>query len=125
MIRLLLDENFPAASTKLLRAAGLSLDVASMSELAPGSSDAEVLARAVQEGRVVVTFDRDFGSLLFLHSLPPPPAVIYFRLDPRSPEEPGKVLVELLVSSEVKLTGFLTVIERDFVRQRPFPKARE
>jgi predicted nuclease of predicted toxin-antitoxin system len=40
-------------------------DVTWMRTLVPGLPDAGVLATATTERRVVVTFDKDFGSLVF------------------------------------------------------------
>ena len=37
-------------------------------EAAPGSSDTLVLARACAEKRILITFDKDFGELVFLRS---------------------------------------------------------
>lgn len=59
---LLLDENLPATIAARLRDAGR--DAVAWTEVgAPGTPDREVLALAVQQGRVVVTQDRDFGTL--------------------------------------------------------------
>ena len=60
---LLADENIPHASIQALRDAGQ--DVLSASEVMARALDREVLARAEAEGRVLVTFDRDFGALAF------------------------------------------------------------
>ncbi|WP_457385756.1 DUF5615 family PIN-like protein [Thermostichus sp. OS-CIW-26] len=56
-MQFLVNENFPRLSICLLRGAGL--DVASLSEEAPGTKDFEVLARAAREKRIILTFDRD------------------------------------------------------------------
>ncbi len=37
----------------------------------------EVLARAVDEQRIILTFDRDYGELIYRFRLPPPKGVIY------------------------------------------------
>lgn len=65
--RLLADENVPGAVVAALRQQGH--DVAWIHEDAPGSPDPEVLERAQREGRVVVTFDKDFGELAFRRGL--------------------------------------------------------
>lgn len=65
-VRLLLNENFPAPSTSLLRQFGF--DVLSVAEEFAGMKDADVLSIAVREGRWLITFDRDYGGLLFLHA---------------------------------------------------------
>jgi len=60
-MRLLADENIPRASIQALRVGGH--DVLAASETMARALDREVLARAGAEGRVLVTFDRDFGAL--------------------------------------------------------------
>ena len=69
-MRFLANENFPLVSVSLLRNAGH--DVAAVIEESPGAKDSEVLARAAQEERVVLTFDRDYGSLIYRLGLPAP-----------------------------------------------------
>jgi hypothetical protein len=55
-MRILANENFPGDAVMALRARGH--DVAWVRTDAPGSDDAEVLARALAEDRTVVTFDK-------------------------------------------------------------------
>lgn len=59
-MRLLANENIPGAVVMALRAAGH--DVAWVRIDAPGASDAQVLAWAVRERRILLTFDKDFAS---------------------------------------------------------------
>jgi predicted nuclease of predicted toxin-antitoxin system len=118
-MRFLADENVPAASVRRLRFEGH--DVACGSEDAPGAEDPGVLARAVAEARVVLTFDRDFGELLYRRGAPAPPGVVYLRFRPASPEEPAEQLLALLAAGDVALEGHLTVLERGRVRRRALP----
>lgn len=118
-MRFLANENFPLASINTLRAAGQ--DVASVSEDSPGAKDSEVLARAENEGRVILTFDRDYGELIYKAGLPPPVGVIFFRYDPLTPKEPGEHLLQLLAVQALSLERKFTVVERGQVRQRPLP----
>ena len=60
---LLADENVPAKTIDALRDRGI--DILSVRERAPGLSDERVLALAVAERRVIVSFDRDYGELVF------------------------------------------------------------
>jgi predicted nuclease of predicted toxin-antitoxin system len=69
----LANENFPLPSVRLLRQAGY--DVASVTEDSPGIEDSEVLTRAANEQRVVITFDRDYGELIYRLRLPSPTGV--------------------------------------------------
>ncbi len=118
-MRFIADENFPLASIRILSEAGH--DVVAMALESPGVPDETVLERAVQEKRILLTFDGGYGGLLYLRGPPPPEGVVYFRFAPCSPEEPAEHLLALLETSGPYLVGALTVAERDRVRQRPLP----
>lgn len=119
MIPILADENVPFVSVTELRSAGL--DVRSASEDMPGYTDSAILGLARSEGRLLLTFDRDFGELIFRHGHEPPPAVVYLRFVPATPEEPALVFQSLLSHDEIELEGRFTVATREQVRQRPLP----
>ena len=74
-MRFLANENFPLQSVRILRQA--DLEVASVTEDSPGIEDAEVLARAADEQRVILTFDRACGELIYPLRLRSPRGVIY------------------------------------------------
>ena len=109
------DENFPRTSVLLLREAGY--DVIRVQEVAPAEKDPGVLLLSVQMQRILLTFDRDFGELIFHKKLTPPPAVLYFRFDPAYPEESFEILSSVL--EEFEVMGKYTVVTRWGVRQRP------
>ena len=114
--KLLADENIPIASVRALRQAGF--DVLSASELEPGGPDERVLERAVTSNAVLVTFDADFGSLIYQRGLRPPSGILYLRLSPENPLEPAELILELSRTGVI-LIGFMTVLERGGLRQRP------
>jgi predicted nuclease of predicted toxin-antitoxin system len=118
-MQLIADENFPLISIRLLRQSGY--DVTSVTEDSPGIEDTEVLARAVNEQRIILTFDRDYGELIYRFRLPAPKGVIYLRFRPHSPEEPASLLLNLLQTEELQFEGRFTIVERDKIRQRPLP----
>jgi len=115
----LANENFPLASIKRLQDS--YHDVASVIEDTPGAKDREVLTRAQQEKRIILTFDRDYGELLYHQRLSAPPGIVYFRFDPSTPFEPADILLELLRIEKVSLIGNFTVAERKRIRQRSLP----
>jgi predicted nuclease of predicted toxin-antitoxin system len=80
MIPLLANENIPWASILRLREWGYR--VASILEESPGITDVEVLERAVKEHRILLTFDRDYGELVYRRNLAPPPGIIFFASSP-------------------------------------------
>jgi predicted nuclease of predicted toxin-antitoxin system len=118
-MRFLANENFPLPSVRLLRQAGYN--VASVTEDSPGIEDTEVLTRAADEQRVILTFDRDYGELIYRLRMPSPTGVIYLRFRPHTPEEPAVLLLNLLQTEELQFERQFTVVERDQIRQRPLP----
>ena len=62
-MRFLADESCDFAVVTALRSAGH--DVVAVVEIAPGSADESVLARARSESRILLTEDKDFGLLAY------------------------------------------------------------
>jgi predicted nuclease of predicted toxin-antitoxin system len=62
-VRLCANENLPEACIAESRRSGH--DVLWIREAAPGSPDTAVLSRAQSEERLLITFDKDFGDLVF------------------------------------------------------------
>jgi predicted nuclease of predicted toxin-antitoxin system len=118
-MQFLANENFPLPSVRLLRQA--NHDVASITEDSPGIEDSVVLDRAKDEERIILTFDRDYGELIYRLRLRSPKGIIYLRLRPHNSEEPALLLLDLLKNKELKIERRFTVIERDQIRQRPLP----
>ena len=113
---LLVNENFPAPATKVLRAAGI--DVKSVIEFAAGIADEEVLSMACTEQRWLVTFDSDYGELLFGRRLPAPPALVLLREPHYLPSEPASWLLPLL-ATPADIEGYFCVLRRVGLRKRP------
>ena len=67
-MRFLADENIPGDAVAEIEAAGH--DIVWVRIVAPGSKDEDVLAWAVREERIILTFDKDFGELAWRAGLP-------------------------------------------------------
>lgn len=78
-MRFLADENVPGPLMEALRDHGH--DVRWVRTDSPGSADPELLAQAQREDRTLLTFDKDFGSLVFLERLPALLAVVLLRIE--------------------------------------------
>jgi predicted nuclease of predicted toxin-antitoxin system len=63
MATFLANENVPGEVVQAARQAGH--DLAWITELSAGADDETVLASALAEGRVLLTFDKDFGEMAF------------------------------------------------------------
>lgn len=115
MTRLLLDENFPQSAARGLAEAGH--DVQRVAALAPGLADGGVLALAREQQRCLVTFDSDFGDLVFQHGAIPPPCIVYLRLHPIVTEE---VLALTLQALQGPMDGLFIIATARGLRRRPF-----
>ena len=116
MRKFLANENIPLATVLRLRKEGL--DVASISLDAPSITDREVMQIAVDENRTIITFDRDYGELIYKYGFRPPAGVIYLRMQNYQPEEPAELLLKLLNSSNLEFAGLFTVADEKSIRQR-------
>jgi predicted nuclease of predicted toxin-antitoxin system len=116
---LFVNENFPKASTLFLRKAGYH--VISVQETMHGSSDELVLAKAHKESLILLTFDRDYGELIYKDLLPVPLGLIYFRLANYLPLDAANIFLKLVENKELQLEGFFTIVEDDKIRQRKLP----
>lgn len=117
-MKLLANENFPYKSIFYLKAKGY--DVLSIGMDNPSIKDSEIMAISINEGRTILTFDRDYGELIFRHDYKPEKGVIYLRLDEYEPEEPGHIIEDILTNKEIDLTRALTVVDKNGMRQRKY-----
>jgi len=118
-MKFLADENFPRPALEALRKAGW--DVLSIAEECPGVPDEDVAALCADQQRILLTFDKDFGELVFHHGLPAGSGVVLFRVTPDSPEEAADLALAL-VQSQPDLAGSFCVVTRDRIRIRPLSR---
>jgi predicted nuclease of predicted toxin-antitoxin system len=117
-IALLANENFPAPAIRKLRVAGV--DVVAVREVMPAVSDKEVMEYVRREQRWIVTFDRDYGDLVFREGLLPPPAILFFRQEPYPPDRPADLVLAML-SEPQQAEGCMVVISERNIRRKHFP----
>jgi predicted nuclease of predicted toxin-antitoxin system len=118
-MKFLANENFPLNSILYLRSKGF--DVTSIGADNPGIHDSVVMDIAIKEGRTILTFDRDYGELIFKYNFRPQKGVIYLRLDEYRPNEPGMIIEELVNRKEFDFDSSLTVLDKNGIRQRKYP----
>jgi predicted nuclease of predicted toxin-antitoxin system len=113
----LADENVEASLVEVLRRAGH--DVATVPVQA-GIRDREVLARSVEEHRILITNDKDFAELAFLQRSASV-GIVLIRLPRCGSEEKASRVAEELKASGDRLAGAMTVIEEEATRRRALP----
>jgi predicted nuclease of predicted toxin-antitoxin system len=114
----LANENVPAPLVRMLRKQGLV--VHAVGELMARASDSAVLKYAHDNGLWLLTFDRDYGELVFAREAPPPPAIVYLRQDPYPLDRLAATVLALLTDADV-LKGHLVVVDGRRIRRRPLP----
>ena len=117
-MKFLANENFPYKSIYYLKEKGYDLLSIGMDN--PSIMDSEIMTIAINEGRTILTFDRDYGELIFRHNYKPEKGVIYLRLDEYEPEYPGHIIEEIITNKEIDLTRALTVVDKNGLRQRKY-----
>ncbi len=115
MIKLLADENIPIKSVKALRRK--NIDIIPVLEVSPSLSDRAVVDLANRQGRIIVTFDKDFGELVFRQKLKVK-GMILLRFIPKSPEHVTR-RIEYLLASGIPIENCFAVVREDSVRVIP------
>ncbi|MGH8042251.1 MAG: DUF5615 family PIN-like protein [Rudaea sp.] len=115
---LLADENLSSVTIRLLREQGF--DVLSIAESRPSIRDVEVLEMASRQQRWLLTFDGDYGDLIFNQRLLAPPGVVYLRFSPVSPQEPAERIIQALDKYR-DVRAFIVVGRKAGMRMRPLP----
>jgi predicted nuclease of predicted toxin-antitoxin system len=115
-MRFLANENFPFPSTKMLRENNFY--VKSISEDCPGISDLEVMKIAIEEDLIILTFDKDYGEIIFKSGYFNPPSVVFFRYKGVNQSFAGEYILKMLIDQKKSLKGSFFVIEQENYRQR-------
>jgi predicted nuclease of predicted toxin-antitoxin system len=117
-VKFLADESVDFAIVKSLR--DLGYDVSYITEMSPGISDSEVIEIASSQSRVLITGDKDFGTLTFRNKMISQGVVLY-RLSGFSNEEKAQHVTSVISEHEASLTGSFTVIGKELTRMRKLP----
>lgn len=95
---------------------GLGHDALSALAIDPKASDEQLLAFALQDDRVLITEDKDFGELVFVRKLPHGPIV---RLVELTVDEQVRGIDELLEHHAAELNrGVVVTVTRGRIRIR-------
>lgn len=112
------DESCAKPVVLALREAGH--EVVSIAEVAPGATDEQVLERALNEKRVLITEDRDFGELVYARGRSSA-GVILVRFPNRARRAKAATVIEVVSKLGLRLRDTFTVVEPGRVRMSSRP----
>ena len=114
-IKFLADESCDFIVVRALRSSGY--DVLSVAESYPSVSDLEVLKMAVDEKRVLLTEDKDFGEWVFAHKKETHGGV-FLRYTANLRRRLGDAVKTLVAEHSLDLVNCFTVLEPGRARIR-------
>ena len=117
-MKFLANENFPLPSVHILRELGY--DIIAIGETSPSISDKEVMDIAIAADRTILTFDKDYGELIFKYGYKPSAGVIFLRLEHFLTHEPGNIIHDLLTNHITDMTRLFIFFDGDDIRRRSY-----
>ena len=116
-MKILANENMSGAVVTTLRAAGH--DVLSTS---PARRTKSCSREPLSEQRLLITFDKDFGELVFARGLDASHGVILFRISQPTPAEAAR-RIAATIDSRQDWSNHFSVVDDTKIRIIPLPKA--
>jgi predicted nuclease of predicted toxin-antitoxin system len=119
-VRFLVDMPLPPALAHRLKAAGHD----AVHAVEPGlqrASDADILSRAKQDRRTIVTADLDYPRLLALARASEPSLILFRSGDWTEADVVARMDHVLGVLNEADIAQSIVVVERDRARRRRLP----
>ncbi|MEW6506995.1 MAG: DUF5615 family PIN-like protein [Bacteroidota bacterium] len=116
MIKFLVDENAGFSIIDHLRKQGY--DTKSVRELFPARDDIFIMGKAYQEGRAIITNDKDFGYLIFKSNMPAA-SIILLRFSDETPDLKINAINTILTLPQEKILNHFIVASENKIRIRP------
>jgi predicted nuclease of predicted toxin-antitoxin system len=110
----LADENIPLSVIKQLRKEGCK--IISVAEEFKKSSDKKILELSSSNKWIIITFDKDFGELIYNQNCDNPFGIILLRVTPKSPDYILQILKWLLMQTSISFEGNFVIVNKDKVR---------
>ncbi len=112
-ITYLADENIPLVVIKELRGEGFAIE--SIPTNKRGMSDKELLKLAYKSEQVLITFDKDFGQLVFKERIQSK-GIVLLRFAPTSPSKVKSIIKKILEEKDFNPFGKFVVIHETHMR---------
>ena len=107
-MRFLADESCDGRVVERLRDAGY--DVVTVSSMSVGATDVEVTRMAIEQGRILITEDKDFGQFFFASGRPGP-GVILLRIPVSGRSWLLNAIASIIANRSGSLAGNFLVVE--------------
>ena len=117
-MKFLANENIPISSVIYLKSQGFDITAIGLDN--PSISDDQVMNIAIAEERTIITYDSDYGELIFKYGYKPKAGVIFIRYQPSEPLEPSKILEHLTSIPGLSFDRTLTVVDTNSIRQKKY-----
>lgn len=114
-MKFLADENIPAFVCQTLKIQGV--DIFNINDIECGMSDKDIANFAKKQERIIITFDKDFGELVFKDQLDVK-GIILLRFKPKNPHFILEKIKNLFNNTEIKLQNNFIIVEEDRIRIR-------
>jgi predicted nuclease of predicted toxin-antitoxin system len=95
----------------------MRIDIKSVREIMPGLSDRKVIKLANREDRIIITFDKDFGRLIFKEKMNIR-GLILLRFNAVSPDQIAD-RIEHIIRSEIPVNNNIVVVSEERIRVTP------
>jgi predicted nuclease of predicted toxin-antitoxin system len=112
----LANENVPISSVNYLKSK--AFDITAIGVDNPSISDKQIMNIAIEENRTIVTYDSDYGELIFKYGYKPKGGVIFIRQQPSEPFETAKIIEQLISNANLSFEQTLTVVDSNSIRQK-------
>jgi len=120
-VRFIADVNIEKRIVLFLRSSGH--DVLWIPEYDCRLTDEQLLALAVDQGRILLTNDKDFGSLVFLQKKLSC-GIVLFRIQDQNVRVKITILKNMLLRYQYKFSGCFVTIARKRIRFVPMEELR-
>ncbi|HJU15945.1 MAG TPA: DUF5615 family PIN-like protein [Stellaceae bacterium] len=121
-MRFLLDMNMPPAMAEWLRSEGH--DAIHVSDAGYGNlPDHQIFDRAAEDGRILVTFDLDFGEIIGLTNRPGPGVVLLRLRFAHQPHLRERLRTAIGASGDALQMGAIVIVEDARLRVRQMPRS--
>jgi len=114
LLKFLVDESTGIEVSKKLKQMGF--DSISVIEIMKGAEDTAIINRAIQENRIILTNDKDFGWLAAIYK---PPGLILLRIKKETIEAKIEIIRNIINRHQNSIYGNMIIATEKKIRIRP------